>query len=288
MLRALLAAPEIDTGTLACLAGNWCDGEVLLGWQPRRTTDRLDELIPDEAGCWIGRIDYRGSCWFGLFDTVLRRDRAGRWWLSGDPELAATIERLPVPERGDVRLSDITATGRDDHLAAVERAILQIRAGQLYQVNVCARLAGAITGEPVELFLRGVQRLAPDYAAFLRTPDRVVVSLSPELFLHRRGRLVRSAPIKGTRHRSGDEPDDPGALELRRSAKDRAENVMIVDLVRNDLSRVCRPGTVTVEELLAIRPAPGVWHLVSQVAGQLAEDIQPSRAAGGHASRPAR
>jgi len=277
LLRALLAAPEIDTSTLACLAGNWCDGEVLLGWQPRRTTDRLDELATgDQPGCWIGRIDYRGDCWFGYFDTVLRRDRAGRWWLAGDPQLAAAIERLPVPEPGDVRLAGITGTGRDDHLAAVERAILQIRAGQLYQVNVCARLAGTITGEPAELFLRGVQLLAPDYAAFLQTPDRTVVSLSPELFLQRRGRAVRSAPIKGTRERTGDQPDDPGARELSRSAKDRAENVMIVDLMRNDLSRVCRPGTVKVSELLAVRPAPGVWHLVSEVTGELADDIRPA------------
>ena len=271
LLRALLAAPELDTRTVACLAGNWLDGQALIGWQPRCVERRLDRVDPARPGHWIGRIDYRGDCWFGLFDTLLRRDRAGHWWLSGDPALAGVIERLPRPAAGEVALSAITATGRDDHLAAVERAICQIRAGQLYQVNVCARLTGTITGEPAELFIRGIQRLAPGYAAFLRTPDRTAVSLSPELFLHRRGRTVRSEPIKGTRPRTGDQPDDPGAIELRRSAKDRAENVMIVDLVRNDLSRVCRPGTVAVGDLLDVRPAPGVWHLVSQVTGRLTD-----------------
>lgn len=276
MLRALLASPAIDTSTLACLAGNWCDGEVLIGWQPRRTTDRLADLDVVPAGCrWIGRLDYAGTARFALFDTLLRRDRAGQWWLSGDEGLAATIEAFPEPRAGTVRLAVLSGTSRDDHLAAVERAVLQIRAGQLYQVNVCARLAGSITGEPVELFIRGLERLAPDYAAFLREPDRTVVSLSPELFLHRQRDprrqldIVRSAPIKGTRLRTSDRPDDPGARQLRRSAKDRAENVMIVDLVRNDLSRVSEPGTVAVSELLGIRPAPGVWHLVSQVTGRL-------------------
>ena len=294
LLRALLGSPELDTSTIVCLAGDWLDGQALIGWQPSRTTNEVpgstecdSERASQERqrrgaqrarsraesidnGCWIGRIDYRGDCWFGLFDTMLRRDHTGHWWLSGDPALAGVIERLPRPAPGEVALSGITATSRNDHLAAVERAISQIRAGQLYQVNVCARLTGTITGEAAELFARGVRRLAPRYAAFLRTPERTAVSLSPELFLHRRGRAVRSEPIKGTRRRTSDRPDDPGAVELRRSVKDRAENIMIVDLVRNDLSRVCQPGTVAVGDLLGIRPAPGVWHLVSEVTGQLA------------------
>jgi para-aminobenzoate synthetase / 4-amino-4-deoxychorismate lyase len=271
MLRALLAAPAIDTGTIGCLAGAWRDGEAVIGWQPRRTATRMDELGLATTGCWIGRIGYRGDCWFGLFDQLLRRDPDGHWWLSGNPALAPVIERLPRPEPGKLALTGITATSPDEHLAAVEQAILRIRAGQLYQVNVCARLAGTLLGEPAELFARGVRQLAPGYAAFLRTPDGSAVSLSPELFLHRRGRAVRSAPIKGTRPRSGNRPDDPGAGQLRRSVKDRAENVMIVDLVRNDLSRVCEPGTVAVGDLLEVRPAPGVWHLVSEVTGRLAE-----------------
>ncbi len=300
LLRALLGCPAFDTGTIACLAGNWLDGEALIGWQPRRTVDRLDDLSEGDSerasqprqrrGAerarsradstsqerWIGRIGYRGDCWFGLFDTLLRRDRAGRWWLTGDPALAAPIDRLPRPAPGELALTGITGTDRDDHLAAVERAILAIRAGELYQVNVCARLSGVLTGDPAELFARGVRRLAPGYAAFLRTPGHTAVSLSPELFLRRRGRSVLSAPIKGTRPRAGNRPDDPGATQLRRSAKDRAENVMIVDLVRNDLSRVCEPGTVTVGRLLDVRPAPGVWHLVSEVTGRLTDSAGTS------------
>ncbi|HEX5909916.1 MAG TPA: chorismate-binding protein, partial [Thermoleophilaceae bacterium] len=109
--------------------------------------------------------------------------------------------------------------------------------------------------------------LAPDRGAFVGGPGgTAVASLSPELFLERRGRRVRTAPIKGTRPRSAD------AAELEGSAKDRAENTMIVDLMRNDLGRVCEPGSVTVDALARARPHAGVWHLVSEVSGDLRAD----------------
>ena len=97
----------------------------------------------------------------------------------------------------------------------------------------------------------------------------MVASFSPELFLRVRGRQVTTAPIKGTAPRG----PRAGAAALRASAKDAAENIMIVDLMRNDLSRVCRPGTVAVDELLAVQPHPGVWHLVSTVQGELADGV---------------
>ena len=95
---------------------------------------------------------------------------------------------------------------------------------------------------------------------------RAVASFSPELFLSVHDGMIRTAPIKGTAPRAPGAVDSP---ELRASTKDAAENVMIVDLMRNDLSRVCRPGTVQVDELLSVQPAPGVWHLVSTVSGRL-------------------
>ncbi len=101
-----------------------------------------------------------------------------------------------------------------------------------------------------------------------------VASLSPELFLRRAGHAVTSKPIKGTARRGGDPGEAAAQLaELERSAKNRSENVMIVDLVRNDLSRVCVPGTVTVPDLLGAEPHPGVWHLVSTVEGTLGDGV---------------
>jgi para-aminobenzoate synthetase/4-amino-4-deoxychorismate lyase len=281
MLRALAAA-DWDTTTLVCLAGRWLDDTVLIGWQPSRVVAGCPDgpaapvTAPARFGAgWIGWLDYAGGGWFGYFDAVLCGDQTG-WWLEsvGGTDLAALagrIDALPEPAAEPVRITELTGTDQLSHLAAVEQAIIAIRAGELYQANVCARLTGRLVGSPIDLFEAGRCRLVPDYAAYLRTPARTVVSMSPELFLDRRGRQLRTAPIKGTRPRAvaGDRLDDPAARELQHSDKDRAENVMIVDLMRNDLARACQPGTVRAEQLLQVRPAPGVWHLVSEVTGSL-------------------
>ena len=122
-------------------------------------------------------------------------------------------------------------------------------------------------GAPIDFFVDAVTRTAPARAAYLAGDWGAVASLSPELFLRRCGEAVTSSPIKGTLPRHA----QPSAL--RASAKDVAENIMIVDLVRNDLSRVAVTGKVTVPELLAVRPAPGVWHLVSTVTARIGVDV---------------
>jgi para-aminobenzoate synthetase component 1 len=145
-----------------------------------------------------------------------------------------------------------------------------IRAGEIYQACVCTQFAGTIAGEPLDFFIEGVARNAPARAAYLAGSWGAVASLSPELFLRRRGDVVTSSPIKGTLPLAA----PPSAL--RASVKDVAENIMIVDLVRNDLGRVAVPGSVTVPELLVVRPAPGVWHLVSTVSAQIAAELPMS------------
>jgi para-aminobenzoate synthetase component 1 len=122
------------------------------------------------------------------------------------------------------------------------------------------------------VFERLVAASPAPLAAFWRLPDRALVSHSPERFLSLQGRRVRTRPIKGTRPR-GATPQADAALgaALAASAKDRAENLMIVDLMRNDLARVCTPGTVAVTGLNVVERFPHVWHLVSTVEGDLAE-----------------
>ncbi len=120
-----------------------------------------------------------------------------------------------------------------------------------------------VSGAPVDFFAEAVARTAPARAAFVAGAWGAVASLSPELFLRRVGDAVDSSPIKGTL------PIDEAPSALRASVKDVAENIMIVDLVRNDLGRVAVTGSVTVPELLAVRPAPGVWHLVSTVSARV-------------------
>ena len=293
LLRALADTDELDTRVLVCLAGRWAGQAPVICWNPvRQVSDPgLIEAPADVTGHapgavgggWFGWWSYSGPSWFGFFEQVLRRDAAGGWWLESIAgpaagqlaEQAAVIERIgqrTAPPHPPV-LSGLTGASRQRHLAAVEQAIAAIRAGELYQANICARFQARLTGSAAELFAAGVATLAPDYAAFVQTPAKTVVSFSPELFLHRDGDRVRTAPIKGTRRRlgsaDGSGADEAMATDLRQSAKDRAENVMIVDLMRNDLSRVCLPGSVTAPHLLDVRPAPGVWHLVSEVTGRL-------------------
>jgi para-aminobenzoate synthetase/4-amino-4-deoxychorismate lyase len=236
------------------------------------------------------------DAWWGYYDHVLRRDRAsGQWFFEAlaDPGRASVIE---------ARLDEIVSRARyredlergfscgpfglvpsaAEHREAVRETVEYIRAGDIFQANICLRLEAAFSGDPLDAFCAAATRLDPGYAAFLRLPDGgAVASMSPELFL-RRGRArtgaaagktarVLSSPIKGTRPRPLDtEAAQASREELIRSAKDGAENVMIVDLMRNDLSRVCVPGSVEVPALLRVEPHPGVWHLVSDVTGQLA------------------
>lgn len=160
----------------------------------------------------------------------------------------------------------------DAYCAGVERIRGAIEAGTVYQANLCRILSASMpdgAADDVAGLHRLLERGNPSpHGGFLRLPthDVAVVSASPELFLSVRntdeGRVVVSGPIKGT-----------GATAADLTEKDSAENVMIVDLVRNDLSRVCAPGSVTVPALLEVQEHPGLVHLVSRVRGMLRSDV---------------
>jgi para-aminobenzoate synthetase component 1 len=230
-----------------------------------------------------GRADALPQAAWGWADHVLVLDGEGRWWFEalvpdGAPcpaplarDLDALLAGAPPPVPG----WDATRLRRPlpaDHHGAVKACVHAIEAGELFQANICTRFTGDFTGSPAGVFAEGTRRMRPRRAAYLGGDWGAVVSLSPELFLARHGRCVRSTPIKGTSPRRSS-ADDHFALRLRESAKDVAENVMITDLVRNDLGRVCETGSVRVPELLAVHPAPGVWHLESTVEGVLAEGL---------------
>ncbi|HEY2506651.1 MAG TPA: aminodeoxychorismate synthase component I [Streptosporangiaceae bacterium] len=228
------------------------------------------------------------SWWLGYYDHVLRRDRAsGRWYFEAlrTPQRAAALDaRLAelrrrasagVPQAAGYQCGDFRLLpSAREHRSAVRRAVDYVWQGDIFQANICLRFEAAFCGDPLDAFCAAVTELDPAYAAFIRpAADTAVASLSPELFLRRQGIAVTSRPVKGTTAR----PADPDAAaqqlaRLHRSAKDRAENVMIVDLMRNDLSRVCEPGSVTVPRLAAGEPHPGIWHLVSDVCGTLRAD----------------
>jgi len=176
----------------------------------------------------------------------------------------------PVPDAPGVRSN----FPRGGYLDAVARVIEYICAGDIFQANLSQRLEAPLDGTPLELYRRLRACNPAPFAAFLDFGELAVASSSPERFLRvAPGGQVETRPIKGTRPRGlGPEHDAALALALAESEKDRAENVMIVDLLRNDLSRVCRPGTVRVPELFALEHYATVHHLVSTVVGELAPE----------------
>jgi para-aminobenzoate synthetase component 1 len=201
---------------------------------------------------------------------VVRQDRDGQWWyesLSGaqlSGWVAEALGAAVAPRHSTIAWGK---ADRDAHRRGVLACLEAIAAGEVYQACVCTQFPGRIDGATIDFFVDAVARTSPARAAYLAGEWGAVASLSPELFLRRRGEAVASSPIKGTLPRHAD------PSELRASVKDVAENIMIVDLVRNDLGRVAVTGSVSVPELLVVRPAPGVWHLVSTVTARVGVDV---------------
>jgi len=176
-------------------------------------------------------------------------------------------QRMPFRTLSSVR-SNLT---RDAYAAAFERVMRYIREGDCYQINLAQRFEVQASGDPWTAYraLR-VTNPAP-CAAYMNLPFGQVLSASPERFVQVRDGRVVTQPIKGTRARAGHPRLDAERMrELAASAKDRAENLMIVDLLRNDLAKNCRAGSVKVPRLFEVQSFPSVHHLVSTVTGELA------------------
>lgn len=246
-------------------------------WSP---VDRRGTLLPRQHGCaaaerdgppfvggWIGVLGYelggvlepraarRGGGaavpggWMRCDSAYVHDSLTGRWWVVGDPdelprpevlrEAAAAEDPRGFAFDGPLR----SEMGRAAYERAVARAVEYIRAGDVFQVNLAHTLCGRMRGSPRRLFAALAQSAAPWYGALLETPGGVIASLSPELFLDfdARTRRVVTRPMKGTR------AGERGAAELLASEKDAAELNMIVDLMRNDLGRVCEYGSVRVD-----------------------------------------
>ncbi len=250
---------------------------------PTRAADDLE--LPDFIlGFYdvVGAFDHRSRrAW--VFSSGLpreggaRRERAVkrmeefREWLFGP---------LPPPTRfeGGPRSAGSTFHP-DNYRRAVEAVKDHIRRGDIFQANVSQRWTlpidrAEVTDLSVPLFEALVAHSPSPFAAYFGAGDHAIVSASPERFLELRDRRVETRPIKGTRPRGADAAEDARlALELVASAKDRAENVMIVDVLRNDLGRVCEPGSVIVTQLCELEAFPQVYHLTSTINGRLEEGL---------------
>jgi len=238
------------------------------------------------------------ECYFGFYDLVLAFDNLkGRAYIisSGFPEL----KEGPRLKRAAQRIKEVReklkgiSTGakappppaaaseglrggftHQEYVAAVEKARQYIIAGDIFEMNLSQRFEAPLSVTPYQLYQRLRQINPAPFAAYLGFDEVTVVSASPERFIRLQGDWVETRPIKGTRPRGGTEAEDKAlAEELTGSVKDRAENMMIVDLERNDLGRVCRYGTVKVTELATLERFPTVFHLTSTIEGNLREGM---------------
>jgi para-aminobenzoate synthetase component 1 len=259
----------------------------------------LDEFeVPDLAvGLydWVAAFDHEKTrAWiistgFPEGEGPAQRQRARRRLLevrallNGDVGAGGPAGRAPRPGLPPLSLDDLAPCHplacipgalsnftRRQYLEAAARAIEYVHAGDCFQVNLSQRLLCPATLPPLELYRRLRTRNPAPFAAYFHLGDFAVASASPERFLRVERGAVETRPIKGTRPRGKTaEEDRQRALELLGSAKDRAENVMIVDLLRNDLGRVCAYGSVQVPALCRLESYPYVHHLVSVVTGRL-------------------
>jgi para-aminobenzoate synthetase component 1 len=227
----------------------------------------LERYLEDEA--FWDRDDAVADLYLGYgLSAAIRRDATPLPpEPCGLPLLACRIRTGPASRMTDTfRIGTWERTWADDgYAAAIESARAAIARGDVYQVNLVQHLSAPFEGDPFALApaLAPLRPLAP---APLAGDGWTIVSASPELFLRRRGRTVSTMPIKGTVAAAIDS-------EALHSAKNNAEHVMIVDLERNDLSRVCEPGSIRWPELMAERELAGVVHLVSSVEGTLRADV---------------
>ncbi len=288
-LDAILAAhaghpPRLLRGDIP---GPFCGGAVgFFSYDLGRRFERLPAIATDDLGF--------PDLWFGLYDVFAVFDRASdRGWIvsTGDPESgSAGILRAHrrLEETRAILLDGPRPPGefhcgtplsnhtRASYRETVSRCLDWIAAGHVYQVNLSQRFTTSFAGDPAALYLSLRQANPGPFAAFIDLGDRQILSSSPERFLRIEGRGIEARPIKGTRPRGADPAADQRlARELMRSSKDRAELTMIVDLLRNDLGRICEYGSVRVDSLARLESYETVHHLVGVIRGRLGPDVTP-------------
>jgi aminodeoxychorismate synthase component I len=222
------------------------------------------------AGGLCGWVDYEGTYVFGEYHEMLvftHEDQA--WW-----EIGSLSKELRITTDLPAKVGPFTArTCRADFIRGVERIRDWIAAGDIYQVNLSQAFEARVGGGSLLGLYQSLREASPaPMAAYLDLDGTEVLSSSPETFLKISGRGIETCPIKGTRPRFADPDEDRrSAYELQTSAKEISELVMITDLLRNDLGRVCEFGSVEVSEMLQLESLAQVHHLVSTVKGTLTE-----------------
>lgn len=275
----------------------------------RRYEAEKDEALPDFQGGLIGQLSYdlirefeslpvstaddlqTDDVFLLAFDEFYVIDHAlqRRWNIviaKGEEEAAVRLEQLdqdwnetaeqrvppfPTPDAADTAEELHRSFSEADFAKAVNQTKQYIRQGDVFQVNLSVRETRPQTSAPLHVY-KHLRQLNPSpYMAFMHTPDLQYISASPELLVKVKGEEVSTRPIAGTRSRGKDDKEDRELAEtLLANEKERAEHIMLVDLERNDLGRVCEYGTVTVDELMVIEKYSHVQHIVSNIKGRKA------------------
>ncbi|MDG0992457.1 MAG: anthranilate synthase component I family protein [Luminiphilus sp.] len=276
-------------------AAQWMDAiEADLDASPNCTSRIAIGFIDFETAS-IGALGVSGEslkpATAGVYSWYVLQDHSEqRAWLVKDPGLSAKIDAA-IAERLQINAEEINTKYKINHrfMPDISREIYEdmvcavrtlIAAGDCYQANIAQRFQCGYSGSEYGIYEK-LRDVAPgDYAAFLKLgTDHAVISQSPERFLSVDAGYIRSQPIKGTRPRFSDPTQDAASAHaLLSSVKDRAENIMIVDLLRNDLGKICQTGTVKVTELCELYSYDNVHHLVSRIEGRLEKGVRPGAA----------
>jgi para-aminobenzoate synthetase component 1 len=236
------------------LAKTWV---VATGLAPDGT--RTQARAQHQAELWLERLSHGDA-----------PERPGRGWRMADGEWESPVTSLSQGPANAISSN----LARRDFISLVERAQAYIRAGDIYQVNLSHRLAASFSRSAWDMFQHLSQVSPAPFSAYLDCDEFQLASSSPELFLAMSGGHVRTRPIKGTRPRSADLTRDAQlAYELQTSVKEMAELIMITDLLRNDLGRICQFGSIEVSELVRLERYSQVQHLVSTVEGRLRPEV---------------
>jgi para-aminobenzoate synthetase component I len=263
---------------------------------PNKTLEILDKKLTNPNYATIFTLSYdfglklenivsrhistEPDLFIATFEALIIHDyNDGKTFLYGNESCFDRIENLLFSTKNasasSTEIVSITSTAKDDYTDSIEKIQDLIREGETYQTNLTRqiKIEWCETPNVAEIFLRLRKENPAPFAAFLKRKNDTVISASPERFLHIENDIISTSPIKGTRPR-GKEPNEDLRLrnELLTSEKDLAENVMIVDLLRNDLGRICEFGSVSVEKLCDLEAHPTLFHLVSTICGKRRND----------------
>jgi para-aminobenzoate synthetase / 4-amino-4-deoxychorismate lyase len=229
-------------------------------------------LADYEVGSWFEprlKIDAEEHSW-APFQAWLFSEATWLPNLAFEKWLSQSLEKTGATKRPSGIAAMRAELSELEYLAAVQSALEHIACGDIYQVNLTWRIDFTFFGSSLALYRKLRQSQPVNHGAYLLLPERTILSLSPELFLERCGDELVSKPMKGTRARAGENGADQAmAKALQLSEKDQAENLMIVDLIRNDLGKIAQIGSVQVDRLFAIEQYPTVYQMVSQVSGRV-------------------